>query len=103
MGNGNENTVNVMQPVKGFNWTVLIQLATMLFLAGIAYASFETKTHAAETAEQLRVFNAQTYMPRELSLEKWTNNDKKHDDIQRTLDAILIELRRDNAKAQKGK
>ena len=93
MANGDVTMVTTTK----HNWSLIIQLATILFLAGIAYASFETKQHAAETAEELRKFNQETYMPRELSLEKWANNDRKHEELQRTLDAILTELRRSNA------
>jgi hypothetical protein len=80
------------------NWGLLIQLATMLFLAGIAYASFETKTNAKITADAMTKFNADTYMPRELSIEKWRNNDNSHEKIQRALDDILNEMRNSKKK-----
>lgn len=76
------------------SWGVIIQLITIIFLAGIAYASFETKNHAAETAAELKKFNAETYMPRELSLEKWHNNDLTHEEMKAMLSEILHEIQR---------
>lgn len=78
------------------NWGLVIQFATMVFLAGIAYASFETKEHAAQTAAELKRFNAETYMPRELSLEKWKNNDLSHEEMKKMLEEILREARNAN-------
>ena len=75
---------------KRMSWSLIFQVATLIFLAGIAYASFQTKSQAKDDMDYI----SKTYMPRELSIEKWTTNDKDHAKIDAKLDEILKELRR---------
>jgi hypothetical protein len=75
---------------KRISWSIVIQLATFLLMTGIAYASLQTK---AEAKAELK-FIAETYVTKELSNERWSNNAKDHDIIVKRLDDILKELRR---------
>ena len=92
----NSLQIYIMMQVSSltYDWGLVIQLASIVFLTGVAYASFETKKHATGTAEELRSFNASTYMPRELSLEKWRHNDQAHEELKQMLQQILGELRK---------
>lgn len=79
------------------NWSIIqivIQILILVFMGGIAWNSFETSASHDKDMKDERVYNALTYMSKELSLEKWDQNNKKHDDIQKSLDTILLELKR---------
>jgi hypothetical protein len=106
MGNGNESTVNVVQQ-RGISLSVIIQIATILILIGFTWASFETKADALAKSDAAAKFNRETYMPRELSLEKWSKNEDAHAEIKKALEAnnkllseLLNEARRGKTQAQ---
>jgi hypothetical protein len=61
-------------------------------MAGIAYASFQTKADAKADMKYI----SETYMTKELSQERWKNNDDAHKMLELKLDEILKELRRKN-------
>ena len=65
------------------DWKLIFEIIVVVFLGGIAYNSFETKLHASET-----------YVTKELSNERWSNNKADHEKIDVKLDDILRELRR---------
>ena len=99
-GNVNQQRGNVLVS-KRLSWSLIFQIATLLFLAGIAYASFQTKNDAAAETKAALEFNVKTYMTRELSMERWSNNDvrlqsieKKIGEVDKKLDDILREVRR---------
>jgi hypothetical protein len=75
---------------KRISWGIIIQLATFLLMAGVAYASLQTKADARADLK----FVAETYVTKELSNERWANNKGDHEVITKKLDDILKELRK---------
>jgi hypothetical protein len=74
--------------------TILIFSVTVAFSAGASLMAFETKAEAERKQVSLKEYADKTYMPRELSLEKWSTNESSHAKIEKSLDDILRELRR---------
>ena len=81
--------------------TILIFMIGISFGAGASIAAFQTKAAAEENRKEILQYMDKNYMPRELSLEKWKNNEDAHKLIMDGQKAILEALREHSAKAKK--
>ena len=74
-------------------WITVLIFAISFTAGGVWSAvAFETRSHAEAT-----------YVPKILSEERWSTNEKSHERIEQALKDLIKELREDNAKTKKGK
>jgi hypothetical protein len=81
-------TVNVGRQGLGTSaWlTILLFSISTALSVGFSLGTFETKAHAEEVKKALEQEMEKKYMPRELSIEKWTNNETAHTTIKTALE-----------------
>lgn len=96
MAEGDEVVVKGKAILGTAGWlTVLLFSISTALSIGFSIGTFETKAHAESTKKDMEIEMDRKYMPRELSIEKWTNNDKAHEDIKTALEAntkALVDL-----------